>query len=50
MNLGHEVLLPQQRVQDVVHIDGQDVEEATAPGRVHRVTGVVWIWCKKELL
>ena len=41
VNLGHEVLLPEQRVQDVVHVHGQDVQEATAASRVHRVAGVI---------
>ena len=43
MDLGHEVLLPQQGEQDVVHVDGQDVHEAAGAGGVHGVAGVVGV-------
>lgn len=41
MDLGEEVLLPKQRVEDVVQVDGQDVEESGRSGGVHCVTGVI---------
>jgi len=41
MDLGQEVFLPQQREQDVVEVDRQNVEEATRAGRVDGVAGVV---------
>ncbi len=57
MDLGQEVFLPQQREQDVVEVDRQNVEEATRPGRVDGVAGVVsccpgigsiWAQCYKN--
>ena len=43
MHLGHEVLLPEQGEEDVVHVDGQDVHEAAGAGGVDGVAGVVGV-------
>ena len=43
VHLGHEVLLPEQREEDVVHVDGQDVHEAAGAGGVDGVAGVVGV-------
>ena len=43
VHLGHEVLLPQQGEEDVVHIDGQDVHEAAGAGGVDGVASVVGV-------
>ena len=43
VDLGEEVLLPEERVQDVVHVHGQDGEEPGRPRRVHGVAGVVGV-------
>ena len=41
VDLCEVVLLPESGVEDVVHVDWQDVQEARGPGRVDRVASVV---------
>ena len=41
MDLGDVVLLPEDGVEDVVQVDGEDVEEPAGPRRVHGVARVV---------
>ena len=42
MNLRHEIFVSQERVEDVIHVDGQDVQKTTTACRVDGVTGVIW--------
>jgi hypothetical protein len=41
MNLCQEVLIAQQRKQDVIEVDRKDVEEPAGSGRVDGVTGMI---------
>lgn len=41
VHLGVEALVAERRVEDVVGVDGQQVEAALVPGRRHRVACVV---------
>ena len=41
VHLGEEALVAERRVEDVVGVDGQQVEAALVPGRGHRVACVV---------
>ena len=41
VHLGVEALVAERRVEDVVGVDGQQVEAALVPGRRHRVARVV---------
>ena len=41
VDLGDVVLLPEDGVEDVVQVDGEDVEEPAGPRRVHGVARVV---------